>query len=182
MLDENRKEHKFHMMIGRKMRESLESLPGFSDDKDVPGLIGKILTFLKPLLEKEHQQCKQQYSRYRLVSPDRTEEREHMNLDLPEKVYRFLKIMHQDMNFYSIGQIIRKYLELFLKLVKLFGAKTLIVLNMIFNKWRKNDQKHGFTVREKLIQLRNMLHYIPGRNRLLTLYKRDYSPFRVFRL
>jgi hypothetical protein len=97
-------------VIGRKLKKSLENLPEFDRGMGAADLIGRILSHFVPLMEKEHQRCEQQYSRYRFVSPDPKEKRDHINVDLPEKAYRFLKVMHQDMNFYSIGQIIRRYL------------------------------------------------------------------------
>ena len=174
--------HKFHLVIGRKLKKSLENLPEFDRGMGAADLIGRILSHFVPLMEKEHQRCEQQYSRYRFVSPDPEEKRDHINVDLPEKAYRFLKVMHQDMNFYSIGQIIRRYLVLFLRLTRVFGTKTFLVLQMIFNKWEEHDRKYQPPVREKLVQLKRILYQLPGRNRLLTLYKGDYTPLRVFRL
>ena len=182
MIELDKDDHKFHLVIGRKTRRRLENLPGYDAKAGVSDLIMRIMKLLVPFLEKVHQGSEQQYSKYRLVSADLTEKRDHINLDLPGEVYRFLKVMHQDMNFYSIGQIIRRCLELFLKWAKRYGERVFKVLQKKFNKWKKHKKKYRPSVREELVQLKNMLYHLPGRNRLLTLYKGDYSPLWVFRL
>ena len=182
MLTTHVSDHRFHFVLGSELRKNLERLPLFDKEEGVSRLIERIIERFVPMLEKDHQRAEQKMSEYKLVSPDLRESREHMYVELPEVVYRLLKIMHQDCDYYSIAQIIRGYLELFLEYAGLYGEGTFEVLHKMFCKWQEKDNKNRLTTDEYLAQLRVFLSYLPGRNRLLTLYKWDYSPFKIFRL
>ena len=74
----------------------LENLAFFNKDEGVSRLIAGILDHLTPLLEKDHQKAERKMREYKFVSQDLTETREHVYVELPRRVYRFLKLMHQD--------------------------------------------------------------------------------------
>ena len=116
------------------------------------------------------------------VSKNPNEIREHVHAYLPADLYRELKLIHQDLNFFSIAQILRGFLEVFLALVEKFGDNILQELKSMYNQWEKEASKTRLTLRQYLRQLQIIVQHIPGENRLLTIYDNHFSPFWIFRL
>ncbi|MBN2532090.1 MAG: hypothetical protein JXB88_04315 [Spirochaetales bacterium] len=174
--------HEFHFVIGESMKENLENLTIYKEKGNISGIIVKILSLLKPVFEKEHKCRKQRNSQYRLVSQNPDEGREHIHTYLPAKMYRHLKLMHHDLNFYSIAQLIRYFLEFFLKLTKEYGDDVLQELGKVYKKWDDENMKNRLTPREVLRQLWIILQLLSGQNKLITVYDCYYTPFRIFKL
>ncbi|MBN2536072.1 MAG: hypothetical protein JXB88_24540, partial [Spirochaetales bacterium] len=99
--------HEFHFVIGQSMRMRLEELDVWGNLYNISGIVVRILSLLVPVIKREHDWGKQRDSRYEYVSPDREEDRVHMHAYLPENLYRKLKLIHHDLNFFSMGQIVR---------------------------------------------------------------------------
>ena len=116
------------------------------------------------------------------VSKNPDEMREHVHAYLPVDLYRELKLIHQDLNFFSIAQILRGFLEVFLALVEKFGDNILQELKSMYKQWEKEAGKTSLTLRQYLRQLRIIVQHIPGENRLLNLYDDHFSPFWIFKL
>lgn len=104
------------------------------------GVIVQILPLLSPLLKKKHKWGKQKKSWHLQVSSRPKEIREHVHAYLPGEVYRELKLMHQDLNYYSIAQLVREFLRLFLYLVKRFGDNVFLGLQNIYKQWHEEDE------------------------------------------
>ena len=105
--------HEFHFIINKSMKERLTRLDMYEKAGNLSGIIVKILSMLSPILKKKHKWGKQRKSRYLPISSHPEEIREHVHAYFPENVYRELKLMHQDLNYYSIAQLIREFLRLF---------------------------------------------------------------------
>jgi hypothetical protein len=177
--------HDFHFMMGIVMREKLAKLSGLSVFKGITGLSGivvKILSVLSPVVKREHKWGDQRESRYLPVSGDPEEERVEAHSYLPEKVYRELKLLHVDLNSFSIAQLVRGFLGLFLVLYDRFGDNVIQELENIYKEWRKDACDNRLTLREYLRHILRILRHLPGKNRLFTIYDSNFAPFWIFRL
>ena len=174
--------YEFHFVMGRSMKKNLMSLVMYGKMGSLSRVIMKILCLLMPVIEREHKWGEQRMSRYMYVSGNPNEKREHVHVYLPGTMYRRLKLMHQDLNFYSIAQIVRGFLEVFLGLVEEYGDDVYKELEGVFKKWEEEKRKIRLTPREFLRQLAKILRHLPGQNKLINVYNAHFSPFWIFRL
>ena len=174
--------YEFHFVMGRDMKKDFMNMAKHEQLGSLSGVIVKILSLLGPALEKEHKWGKQRMSRYLPVTGNPDEKREHVHLYLPGIIYSQLKLMHQDLNFYSIAQLIREFLEFFLGMFEVYGDDVFQKLGRVFKKWSEEEAKNRLTPRKFIRQLNRILRHLPGKNRLINIYNGHYSPFWVFRL
>jgi hypothetical protein len=144
-------------------------------------VIVKILSLLSPFLERVHMLRKQRMSRYELVNSNREMKRRSVHVYLPESRYRQLKLMHQDLNFYSIAQILRMMLRLFLSLIKNYGNIVIRRLKDLLSMWKLKRVERKY----KLKSIRQLLHFIYQKStisKFLTIYDYKFSPIDIYRL
>jgi hypothetical protein len=163
------------------MKECLKNLDIFRCS-NLSGIIVKVLSLLSPILKREHIWGEQRMSHYMPVSDNPDEIREHVHVYLPEDVYRELKLLHQDLNVFSIAQIVREFLEIFLGLFERYGNHVFKELEKMYKQWDKEAGKNSLTLSQYLRQLWEILQHIPVKNRLVTVYDSHSSPFWILRL
>jgi hypothetical protein len=181
-MQDKQKKHEFHFVIRRSMRERLKKLTVFEKPLCFSAIIKKILKVLRPAIKVEHKWGVQRMSKYRYVSPDPDEERDHIHVYIDKDVYRELKLIHQDLNFYSIGQIMRMFLDLFLELVEEYGKNVFKYLKRTYKEWRDIAKNFRLTLREEVRQLNKILPMIEGGNGHLSIYDSTFTPFWIRRL
>ena len=174
--------HDFHLVMVRGMKDRLRSLDMYKETGSLSGVIVKILSLIEPVIDREHRWGEQRWSRYLPVSGDPDEVREDVHVYFPQGLYRRLKLMHADLNCFSIAQMIRGFLEFFIELVKEFGDNVYQELKNLFSQWNREKNNNRLTPREFLRQLLRIIRHIPGQKRLVNVYNSQYSPFWVFRL
>jgi hypothetical protein len=169
--------HEFHFVIPESMKERLKKLDVFKNVAGVSGTVVKILSTLAPALRQEHKWRMQRMSKYRYISPDPDEERKHVHTYLDEDAYRELKLIHHDLNFYSIAQIVRMMLELFFGLLDEYGDDIFKELEKLFKEWEEFSEAFRLTLREELRHLWEISQHIPENRRIITLYDEHFAPF-----
>ena len=174
--------HVFHFVMDREMKKNLKNLDIFKKSGSLSGVIVKIFSLLAPLIKKEHKWGKQRVSRYLPVCDDPDEIREHVQVYFPGEVYRQLKLIHQDLNVYSIAQLLREFLRFFLALVKEYGNNIFHELKGLFAQWQEEDGKVRLTPRQIVRQLLQIMQHFSGKNSLISIYDRQFSPFWIFLL
>ena len=174
--------YEFHFVMGRDMKKNLTDLAMYKETGNLSGVIVEILSLLMPVIEKKHKWGEQRMSRYMPVTENPDEKREHVHAYFPEVIYRRLKLMHQDLNVYSIAQLVRGFLEFFLELERVYGDDVLQELERVYKKWNEEDENNRLTPRSIIRQLIKILRHLPGQNRLINIYDGHYSPFWIFRL
>jgi len=174
--------HDFHFVLTEEMKKKLTGLDLFEGAKGLSGRIVRILQTLIPVLEKEHKWGEQRMSRYMNVCDDPEEVREHVHVYVPGELYRRLKAMHQDLNAYSIAQLVRGFLEFFLGMVERYGDGVRWMLKRVFAHWKKEKNTTKLGLRKFLRQLVIIIQNLPGKNRLITIYDRNFSPFWILRV
>ena len=172
----------FHFVMDRGMKKDLKNLDIYEKKGSLSSVIVKIFSLLSPLVKKEHKWGKQRVSRYLPVCDDPDEIREHVQVYFPGEMYRQLKLIHQDLNAYSIAQLLREFLSFFLALVNEYGNNVFQELNRIFKQWQKEDGKIRLTPRKIAQQLLLIIQHFSKKNRLINIYDRQFSPSWIFLL
>ncbi|MBN2441248.1 MAG: hypothetical protein JXJ04_07870 [Spirochaetales bacterium] len=174
--------HDFHFVMDRKMKNRLKSADFYLEYKSFSGIVVKIVEELFPVIRKEHKWGEQRMSRYGAVSEDPVEVREGVHVYFPGDVYRKLKLLHQDLNFYSIAQLVRELVEFFLGLVDVYGRDVFRVLERNFAEWRSEEKDTRLTSRKAMRQLYKIIRFLPGKERLIIVYDNHFSPFWILRI
>ncbi|MBN2535004.1 MAG: hypothetical protein JXB88_19135, partial [Spirochaetales bacterium] len=101
---------------------------------------------------------------------------------LPEDLYRKVKLIHHDLNFFSLGQIVRFFIGVFFKLVDEYGEDILNELERMYKECEKEARENRLTLREYMRQLMIVVQYlIPGKG-IITVYDHRFMPFWRLRL
>jgi hypothetical protein len=174
--------HEFHFIITGNMKEKLRNLHFLGSGISLSSVIVRIMSLIDPLSIKEHQWGKQRMSRYQPVSHCHNESREHVHVYFPEDMYRKIKLLHADLNCFSIAQLVRGLLELFLVMAEKYGNKVIKEFEKKFNQWSIEQKNIQQTPRKNLRQLFKIIQHLSGRNRLISIYSSDYSPFWILRI
>ena len=180
--EEKVKKHNFHFVVPRSMKERLKNLDVFEKSLNFSQTIKCILKELAPMIKVKQKWGEQQMSRYLHVSEDEEEKRDHVYAYLDEDVYRELKSIHQDLNFYSIGQIVRGFCEFFLDLADEHGKGLFEELERNFKEWERIARNFRLTLREELQHLLRIIPLLRGGKGHLTLYDSHFTPFYILRL
>jgi hypothetical protein len=181
-LEEKQEKHDFHFVIAQGMLEGLAELRVFKKGMSFSRVVAQIISELAPVVKAAHKWGEQRKSRYRFVATEPGEEVCHVHTYLDEDVYRELKIIHHDLNFYSMAQILRMFLGLFLGLVDKYGDNVFHVLEWVFEQLRKYDDDNRLTLREKMLQLFTIIRFAQGGRGHITLYDQHFEPFWMIRL
>jgi hypothetical protein len=172
--------HDFHLVINQKLKEQLRALKVFRNCNGLSGIIVRILELLAPVVKDEHKWGEQRMSRYRPVCEDPDEAREHVHVYMPLKLYRELKLLHQDLNVFSIAQLTRDFMGWFLGFVGDCKGDVLKELKNMFAQLKEAEMDSKLTEREFMRQLRKIIQHLPGKNRIINIYNKDFSPFYKF--
>lgn len=76
-----------------------------------------LLYLLKPIMKKVLVREEEEYSHFKIE-----ENTKYILIYMDEGIYRFLKKMHQALNYFSIAQIVRRACRLFLHFVEKWGV------------------------------------------------------------
>ncbi|MBN1699328.1 MAG: hypothetical protein JW881_17545 [Spirochaetales bacterium] len=174
--------HEFHFVLSDSMRNKLNSLKLFGPKRSLSGVIIGIMSLVDPLIVREHQWGRQRMSRYQSVSDNPDERRRHAHVYFTEDVYRKIKLLHADLNCFSIAQLLRWLLEVFLVMMEKYGNKVIDEFEKRFRQWSSEEKSIQQIPQKKLRQLFRIIQHLPGRNSLISMYMDSYSPFWILRL
>jgi hypothetical protein len=181
-MDNNvKKVYKFHFKMDAEMMSDVTGLSMFKRAGNISKLINRILTLLSPRIEEKHLKNDQMMSRYEFVCENKEIERKNVFVYLPDKIYRALKLMHQDLNYYSMAQLMRLVLRVFLGLVKEFGEDVEFKLLVLYRQWKAKRDSRKYEWKP----VKELLHFIyqkPRMSRFLTLYSNKFQPISFYRL
>ena len=176
MKENGKQTHDFHFILAISVREELEKVLLTYGKGSRSMKIMEIFKLMYPQLEEMHFSGKEQKSRYQLVDDDRHAGRCGVHLYLKPEVYRRLKLIHQDLNLYSIAQLVRGILKVFLDFVKQYGDDWQEQLKQWMKKVKK---KHKSTHRYR--KTRQFLSLNQGKAALITVYNSFFSPIQIYR-
>jgi len=175
------KVHAFHFMMDAEMKNRLRKLSMYGKTRGISGLIVSIVSILSPMVNNVHFFGKQKRSRYETVCDDPEIARESTHVYMPGEMYRKLKLMHQDLNYYSIAQLLRRFLLVFLFLVKFYGDDFENKLKELMKQYNRKNEKKMFS-HEILLQLLLFIHKKSQILRLFNIYDHKFTPVKIFHL
>jgi hypothetical protein len=178
---EKKKAYNFHFVMDTDMIKELKKLNLHHETHSFSDLIVTIFSKLAPGLENKYFYGTQMESRYKLVSNKPETLRKHVHVYMPHYLYRQLKLLHQDLNYYSIAQLVREFLRFFLDLVKEFGENYQEELLNILEKWENENSKKQFT-KKSYKQLLQFIQENSSIVRLLSIYSNIYTSIKKYRL
>ena len=174
--------HDFHFVMDQEMRNRLSHTGAYIHTKSVSGSSRRILRLLAPVIKREHEWGRQRKSKYHHVRKSDSRIVSGIHIYISESDYREMKMLHHNLNFFSIAQLVRFLIEVYLELHSVYGDKLEAVLTELFREWEamKKSQKVGYS--EALRQLLKFYMAMPSNRRTLILYDCHFVPFRILRL
>ena len=150
--------------------------------KSRSGLIFYIIDNCLPLLEKYHFKRQEQGGVYKTIEEYRYPKKDYLNRDepgekkvvsvhcyMPEVLYRKLKQVKGDLNFYSIAQVVRELVRFFLWLFDRYGVGCLEILSRV----RENRKKRYNRCRKEKIAIRQLSGNTNEKVEMNIVYTRD---------
>ena len=172
---------KFHFKMDILMMDELTDLALFQETQNLSGTISRILMQLFTIIEKEDMEGMQRFSKYELINEDKSIDRKHVIVKIPDFLYRRLKSLHDVLNYYSIAQLLRELIRMYLDMVSKFGDTYGEELMRLVKKWVKFSRNSQFLIKyiNQLIMFKDEIMEIIKKFSMYTLH---FSPYRVFRL
>jgi hypothetical protein len=132
-----------HLVINEKMLKRLDNTTERMKLKTSSATIVAIFNLFLPYLENNQIKFKNNESKYRLIA-NLKEKRRHIHAYVPEDIYMRLKLLHGYSNFYSVAQILREIIKIYLKECYGYGIeKTLRKLENLGNRWKLRRKNRG---------------------------------------
>ncbi|MBN2535571.1 MAG: hypothetical protein JXB88_22020 [Spirochaetales bacterium] len=169
----------FHFKMDTKMIDDLKKLELFQKTRNMAETINRILLQFFTVIEKEHMFGVQRESRYELINEDIKVKRKHVTIHLPDYIYRRLKMLHDDLNFFSIAQLLRWLISGYVDFIKKYGDRWVRKLVTIIRRWQKDTRNSRFllTYIHQLFEFNNEIIWIIQKYALYCLH---FSPYRDF--
>ena len=144
--------HDFTMVINSRQLLILKKLLKITKHKRVNDLITFMLIRMLPYLKKKHLNFKCEKSIYKKVNWTKK-----LHVLLLEKDFNFLKLLHVNLETYSIAQIIREIIEIVFKFYDSFGEQCFVELDKFLAEVKKDISKHK-TMKKNTGQLSNIFY------------------------
>jgi hypothetical protein len=129
-----------HFVINEKLLKRLDKTTVKMKLKTRSQTMIAIFNLLLPYLEKNQIKFKNNDSKYRLMAGIK-ERRLQVHAYVPEYVYRRLKELHEYSNFYSIAQILREIIKIYLKECFKLGVEEAVrKLENLKKKWEMSKK------------------------------------------
>ena len=103
----------FHFVLNEKSYEKIVKLKK-NLKSGISKTIVNIIEQMTPYLEKHGVSFKDEDARYQSVGSE-DEYRKHVHVYMPREMYKRLKKLHLDINYYSMAQILRHVIDLYLR-------------------------------------------------------------------
>ena len=132
--------HEYHLIACEKMYNDIEKIAK-EIEMSLSGTIQMIYRSLIPFFEKNHIMAREWDCQYELIGK-KDEKRLHIHIYMQHDLYRKLKLVHQDLNTYSLAQILRKMMHYFIRGYNKYGfTKFMEKLNNIKEIWKSMKAK-----------------------------------------
>lgn len=177
--------HDFHLKMDDALFERLDEVCDlFGGTTGVSGLMSAFLDEFPVWLEGEHFFSHEHDGEYLLINPDLEVKRRSVHLYFSKVVFRRLKMVHQDLNYFSMAQIVRKLAEILIKLAEKYGTGLWDYLRSLKWCWKqkctewKNTRKPIYR-----LQLSSSSYRVPGGGADFghqTAYDNYFSPLVIY--
>ncbi|HOJ63218.1 MAG TPA: hypothetical protein PLE45_02245 [Spirochaetota bacterium] len=107
----------FDFMLNKDLFDKIKTLKE-KTDKDLSTLIREIIILMLPVLRKKHIYEKRREKDYKFINAN-----QKIRIYLPIEVYNELKLVHDQLNSFSIATLIRELLEIYFVWIEYQGEK-----------------------------------------------------------
>ena len=171
----------FHFKMDILMMDELTDLALFEKTQSVSGAINRILLQLFTIIEKIDMDGIQRFRKYKLINEDKRIDRKHVIVRIPDFLYRRLKSLHDVLNYYSIAQLVRELIGVYLNMVSKFGDGYGEELMRLVNDWVNFNSNSRYLVKY-IYQLILFNGEIMEIIKKFSIYILHFTSYRVFRL
>jgi hypothetical protein len=165
--------HDYHFKLNEESKKKLKKI---SEDMGVSLSATIVVLFEKflPFVEKNHFNSKEKDSKYKIIANPK-EKRFSVHSYIPENLYRKMKHLHHDLNIFSMAQVVRKMIDLFIFGYLKYGLNKFIeVLNKINDIWKN---KKEFYKNRKIIFMRQLFRESINFPSILINYGNNSQPY-----
>jgi hypothetical protein len=142
--------------------------------KSISKTVVEIIKSLLPELEKYQTEFQNRDSRYKKIAGDR-EKRLHIHAYMPESLYRQLKQIHDCLNFFSMGQILREIIEIYLK--EFVDNGIVNTVNKFVRSMKEWERKKLYLKNKEIVRQLSLLRTI---SRSITInFDKNYHPYSI---
>src|SRR5512145_79655 len=130
--------HDFHLKMDVDLIERFEAACGLLGKfLGVAGFLGMLFDEFPMLLEREHFAAPEHDGEYLLINPNLEVKRRSVHIYFSKVTFRRFKMVHQDLNYFSMAQIVRRLAEIIINLAKKYGVRLLNYLKKVKAAWLK---------------------------------------------
>ena len=172
------KMHEYHFMLDQGTFDDLAEAGrkgiGITGGS-VPGLVAQILRWFYSFLEVKHFSENERKTAYQFIDGNPGEDRRSVKVIIPKRLYNRIKLLHKDLDAFSMAQIVREVIHYFLLLLAKLrqGLKDFLRRFDVF--WA--EVKEWF--REEKRPIRRVRPPIWGPPLLRTIYSDQFSPVKI---
>jgi hypothetical protein len=167
--------HDYHFKLNEKSKLELLKI---SKDMKLSMSSTIVLLFEKflPFVEKNHLKSKEKNSKYKVIA-DLKEKRYRIHCYMQDHLYRKKKHLHHDLNVFSMAQILRSMIDIFIFGCNKYGINEFInKLDKIIKLWKNKKEIYR---KEKIIFIRQLYMKIINFPKILVYYDQNSHPLNM---
>ena len=107
----------FDFVLNQSLFDKIKNLKD-KENKDLSAIVREIILLMIPVLRKKHLSEKRRDKDYKFINAT-----EKIRVFLPEEIYNELKLVHDQLNSFSIATLIRELIELYFSGTEIYGEE-----------------------------------------------------------
>ncbi|HOJ63067.1 MAG TPA: hypothetical protein PLE45_01490 [Spirochaetota bacterium] len=134
----------FDFVLNKSLFDKIKYLKE-KKNKDLSVIVREIILLMIPILRKKHLYEKRKEKDYKFINAT-----EKIRVFLPEEVYNELKLVHDQLNSFSIATLIRELLEVYFIGIETYGEEKFIkMIQEIKNEIEGLKERKACVVKER---------------------------------
>ncbi len=134
----------FDFVLNKSLFDKIKYLKE-KKNKDLSVIVREIILLMIPILRKKHLYEKRRDKDYKFINAT-----EKIRVFLPEEVYNELKLVHDQLNSFSIATLIRELLEVYFAGIQIYGEeKFMKMVQELKNEIESLKAKKACVVKER---------------------------------
>jgi len=133
----------FDFVLNKSLFDKIKDLKD-KKNKDLSVIVREIILFMIPVLRKKHLYEKRREKDYKFINAT-----EKIRVLLPEEIYNELKLVHDQLNSFSIATLIRELLEVYFAGIQIYGEeKFMKMIQKLKNEIEELKERKACVVKE----------------------------------
>ena len=166
--------HELHFILSESIFKKIIVVSRLLKIKSLSKTVIVMIRCLIPVLEKYQTEFQNRESRYKKITGD-DEIRHHIHVYMNDELYRHIKQIHDCLNFYSMAQVLREIIGLYLKdFLNKGAAKTSDKFDRLLKIWG---------MRKKLLRNKEILRQLSDDNQsfpyITIKFDKNFIPYSL---